>query len=556
MHLDNLKRLALAVTMVTAMVGTASAQHVFDGNILFGNTGGPCVAGGSATFDACGLIAHFPNNDTTDPQLIDPLNLLNPNWQPAATSPASSVNDAAVRPVVAPVECDNCAGCDDIIKPTCYRGAIPPVGMGTDWTQGWTDYTSDGAGRVIPTRPVIILQGEQLASLNLVNDNHYLLRGRVDMESGTSITIEAGTYVFGENSTGGFLLIERGAKIFSNGNVNAPVIFLPDTAPGSYAPGQWGGVVINGRAIANCADCLGGASCISEGTEALFCGNDDCDNSGSMEYTRIEFAGKVVGLNNELNVLTMNAVGCGTVISHVQAHAGVDDLFEWFGGKVNCSYLVATHGFDDGLDWQMGYRGQVQFAVCRQLGEDLADKAIEADNNEFNFNAPCRSNPTFANLTLVGSNTGSENHGIHLRRGTDASIYNSIIYNWRVQGLRVQNNETSARGFGPTPAVFCGGGTTNVDTEIAALEGITVHTFPNPAVNEARFFFSLPTSGRAELTVFDASGRMVERVLDDELSAGAHTAVWNVPTDRSNGTYFYRLQTGESTASGRLVTTR
>ncbi len=555
MHFDTLKRLALGVTMATALVGTASAQHVFDGNILFGNTGGTCIVGGSATFDACGLIAHFPNNDTVDPQLVAPLNIVNPNWQPLASSPASSVNDAVVSPAIAPDACGNCPSCVDLIKPTCYRGAIPPVGMGDDWTQGWTDYTFNGAGRVIPVRPVVILQGDQFTPLNLVNTNHYLLRGRVDIESGASITIEAGTYVFGENATVGTLVIERGAQIFANGTVDDPIIFTPDTAPGSYAPGQWGGVVINGRGIANCADCINGGSCVSEGTAVAFCGNNDCDNSGSLEYARVEFAGRIAGLDNELNAWTFNGVGCNTRVNHLQAHRGLDDLFEWFGGNVNCSYLVGTHGQDDGLDWQMGYRGQVQFAVIQQLG-DASDKAIEADNNEFNFDAPCRSLPTFANLTLVGSNTGSEANGIHLRRGTDARIYNSIVMNWRDRGLRVQHNETSARGFGPTPAVFCGGGTTNVDPEVASVEGLLIRTFPNPAVNEARFFFSLPASGRAELTVFDAAGRMVERVLDGELAAGEHTAVWNVPTDRAAGAYFYRLQTADKSASGRLVTTR
>ena len=87
----------------------------------------------------------------------------------------------------------------------------------------------------------------------------------------------------------------------------------------------------------------------------------------------------------------------------------------------------------------MGFRGNVQFAVIQQWGDNGWDKGIEADNNEFNFNAPCRSNPCIANFTLVNTEHagGTSTHGIHLRRGTDAQIYNSIIMGWKTIGIDI-----------------------------------------------------------------------------------------------------------------------
>lgn len=546
------KSAALALSLVALTGGVAAAQHTFDGNIVFGNNPGPCTAGGSATFDACGLIAAFPNNDTTtDPQLGAPFNTLAPNWAPANSSIASFVNDNVVAIVRPGDACFTCGPCPTVVQPACFRGAVPPAQLGEDWTQGWTDYTFDGTGRVYPTRPVVILQGEQFASYTMTANNHYLLRGRVDFEAGTTLTIEPGVFVFGENSTVGTLVIERGARIVAEGTRTAPIVLTTDLAPGSMVPGGWGGLVINGRAIANCADCRNGVSCISEGTAVEYCGSNDCDDSGSLRYVRVEFAGRIAGLNNELNSFTFNGLGCGTRSEYLQAHRGLDDLFEWFGGKHEARYLVGTGGQDDGLDWQMGWRGAVQFAVIQQYG-DNSDKGIEADNNEFDFNAPCRSNPTIANVTLLATAVGTNTHGIHLRRGTDATIVNSIVMGWPSTGIRVQNNETSARGFNPVPAVLCS--PAGVDpSEVASLD---VRTFPNPVVREARFFFSLPTSGRAQIQVFDANGRLVSNVLDAELAEGSHTATWNVPADAASGAYFYRVQSNDRVSTGRLIAAR
>ncbi len=159
------------------------------------------------------------------------------------------------------------------------------------------------------------------------------------------------------------------------------------------APGDIAGLVLNGRAIANCADCLHGQTCLTEGTTTSHCGNDDCDSSGELRYFRSEYAGYVLSPANELNSITFCSVGINTRVEYCESFRGKDDLFEWFGGRVTCKYLVGVGGGDDCLDTQMGYRGNVQFFVAQQWGDNGSDKGFEWDNNEFNYDAPCRNNP-------------------------------------------------------------------------------------------------------------------------------------------------------------------
>jgi hypothetical protein len=147
----------------------------------------------------------------------------------------------------------------------------------------------------------------------------------------------------------------------------------------------------------------------------------------------------------------MNGVGTGTIIDHVQAHRGNDDHFEWFGGTVKAKFLVATGGQDDQFDWQIGWRGGLQFALGHAEGtifDTNGSNGIEADNNELGFDNQPRSNPKVCNVTSIGAKgvstiTGS---GANLRRGTSGTVSNSIFTNWLSDCLDIDNNETLARG--------------------------------------------------------------------------------------------------------------
>jgi hypothetical protein len=561
-------KLSLVWAAAFLAAGTAaSAQHVFDGNILWDNYQNGVLLnltrGGSTTFDAVGLYNHFVHNDSLNPQLGDPYNKNAPQgWvTPGPTSPASGNNDDVVRPVVNARECDDVSCSNPAswaqLDLVCWRGAVPPAYMGNDWTQGWTyNNQNGGLGRtdIDYNKAVAIIQGDLTSNTHFTSDHNYLLRGRVNVLDGVTLTIDPGTVIFGEKATLGFLVVERGGKLIAEGTKDRPIIGTSDQLLGSMAPGDWGGIVINGKAIANCADCLGGQTCLSEGTESYHCGTNDCDNSGSLRYVRVEYSGHELSPNNELNSFTFNSVGSYTRIEYLNSFRGLDDLFEWFGGKCTAKYLVGQGGGDDGLDWQMGFRGYIQHAVIQQWGDGGSDKGVEADNNEFDYNAPCRSNPVLANITLVCVDhvAGTNTHGIHYRRGTDAQFYNSIIMGWKDTGLRVQNDETSARGFYSTPPVFCNAASVGPTVAASTFDVRTL----NPVGQRALFFVNLPQSGPTRLSVFDMSGRLVHSD-NDNLSAGAHTLEWNLPADHvSSGTYFYQVQNGEHTASGKLVAVR
>lgn len=552
-------RTALRMVFLSLAVAlTASAQQAFYGNIIHNNGLGTCTAAAPCN---CASFFNPPagSNDAVDPLLTDPFDPTNPDWMPLLASPALAANDN-VSGVVFPVD-----GCTDALceqkgelqfQYVCYRGALSPAEG--DWTQGWTYYNYDGAGRtdIDYGKPLVILSGSITVNTALTNANNYLLRGRVAMESGTVLTIEPGTVIFGENATEGFLVIERGAQIYAVGTPDAPIVMTTDLPPGSMSRGGWGGLVIHGRAIANCADCIGGQSCASEGgTAGFFCGGDDCDGSGELRYVRVEYAGIVIVADNELNAFTFNGLGTGTKLSYLQAHMGDDDNFEWFGGKVFAHHIVSTGGGDDGFDWQMGFRGYIQFAIDQHY-DDAGDKGIEADNNEFDLDAPCRSHPTCANLTLIGPGIDAlfTTSGINLRRGTDASIFNSIIMGWPQYGLNVQNAQTCARGFVADPGAACGPAIAVEDASRPAA--IALRAYPNPVVHRASFVVDLAQAGHTNLSVFDVRGRLVDTVVDQELGEGSHSFDWVVPADLAGGVYYYRVAAAGHEARGRFFRLR
>lgn len=538
--------------ILAGLATPAIAQHTFDGVIMhsvgapFGNLGGA----------ACGanLLAFSHNDVGTDPLLGAP-SFPNHNFIPAPGSIALEANDllSTIQYVVA----DTCPrpGCTPVrnFVQTCYRGAVPPVGYGTDWSnEPWVCYpTAIGHALCEPANQTFVFKaGPQAASETWTSNNTYVVQGKVNYLSGTTLTIQPGTKIIGDHTLISYIVIERGAKINANGTSTNPIVFTSDRAV--PLPGDIGGLVIHGRAISNCVDCLGGGSCVSEGGAGDHCGTNDCDDSGSLSYFRIQYSGVVITANNELNSFTFNSVGNGTQAHHLQAILSTDDAFEWFGGNGNYHHLIGLSTSDDDLDWQMGFRGTVQFAIAQKSGLQATDKGIEADNNEFAFNAPCRSNPLIANVTLIGTNFTA---AIHLRRGTDAQIFNSIVQTW-TQGVRVEHAETCARGVNAQPAAFVCGGATGADVLANAVNDVSVSTYPNPVVASTQFSFNLPNASRAKIDVYDVTGRLVANVLDRSLDAGSHSVSWNPASDLSGGAYFYRVETDGRPLLGKLTLVR
>lgn len=321
-------------------------------------------------------------------------------------------------------------------------------GSGAGGGAGGSGGVGGGAGCPVGTAAengFCVLAGEITRDLHLTADHEYVLRGGVfigDDVNETVLTIDPGTTIYGETATKGMLVIRRGSKIIAEGTREAPVVFTSPNLPGSRARGDWGGLVINGRAPVNgCAE----APCEAEGEGGTgkYGGDDPDDDSGVLKYVRVEFAGILLSEDNELNGIAFQGVGRGTEVDYVQVHMNKDDGVEFFGGTVDVRHVVLTGIGDDSLDWTDGWTGRAQYVVALQF-DDAGDQGIEADNNGENNAATPRSHPKLANLTLIGSGGESSDIGVLLREGTAGNIYNSVIARFGEACLAIDHAETFA----------------------------------------------------------------------------------------------------------------
>lgn len=299
----------------------------------------------------------------------------------------------------------------------------------------------------------IIVQGEITGEVTWSASEKYLLKGFVYVTEGAKLTIEPGTVVFGDKDSKGTLVVERGGQIFAEGAVDKPIVFTSNLPAGSRGYGDWGGVVIAGRAPTNQV----GAS-MEGGIRGTFGGSDVNDNSGVLKYVRIEFAGIAFQPDKEINGLTLYSVGKGTKIDYIQVSYCGDDSFEWFGGNVDSKYLVAHRGWDDEFDTDWGFTGKVQFGLSirdRNFSDKSTSNGFESDNFDPGEpgNAPFTA-PVFANITCyladtssqipaTGSGSGPYGRGMHLRRNTRTSVFNSVFVGYS-EGLRLDGNATWA----------------------------------------------------------------------------------------------------------------
>jgi len=282
-----------------------------------------------------------------------------------------------------------------------------------------------------------VLEGRITRDLTLRSNKRYLLRGFVNVDPPATLTIEPGTVIYGEKETKGTLIINRGAKIIANGTPERPIVFTSQQPPGQRGPGDWGGVIIAGRAPINVP---GGTAEIEGGTGTVYGGGnnpDPNDNSGILRYVRIEFGGIAFLPDNEINGLTLGGVGRSTTIEYVQVSYTGDDAFEFFGGTVNARYLISYHNIDDDFDTDFGYQGRVQFALAVR-DPNIADiggsNGFESDNDGTGTTNQPRTAPVFSNVTLIGPAATSQTsispnfrRGMHIRRSSLLSAYNSIV---------------------------------------------------------------------------------------------------------------------------------
>jgi hypothetical protein len=278
----------------------------------------------------------------------------------------------------------------------------------------------------------------------------YALGGRVDVgtdlgavpgatESPVVLTISPGVVIFAQTGTS-WLVVNRGNRINAVGTAASPIVFtsrenvlgLNDDA----SQGQWGGVVLLGRAPT--VDCTvapgatpGSASCErqTEGAvdPAYFGGATPADNSGTIDYVQVRYSGYVLSGNSELQSLTLGGVGSGTTIRHFHSHNSSDDGFENFGGRANMRYVVVTGADDDNVDLDTGYQGTIQYLIAAQKATG-GDSMIELDSTNTKEDELPRTHMKLANFTFIHRNASSGNKAAMLFRGkSDATVANGVV---------------------------------------------------------------------------------------------------------------------------------
>lgn len=326
-----------------------------------------------------------------------------------------------------------------------------------------------GNGPIVTPPGAGTLSGNITSNRTLAAETTYTISGFVKVASGAVLTIPAGTRLIGDTAVAGSSLwILRGARLEAQGTASDPIVFTSARSAPNRKPGDWGGIIIVGNGVINRT----GATINTEGpsgaAENYAGGNDNNSNSGTLRYVRIEFAGYDIsgGAGQELNSLSMYAVGRGTTLEYVQAMAGLDDAFEWWGGAVDGRYLVSYETGDDHFDASEGYVGRSQFLIAYQttrltpqsgaggLGSDPRGFEIDGCDPGAAPSGSCTltatgtstpyTNPTFANFTIIGPPASlgafpADGNGAVLRRGTGGYWANGILARWKGTAINVRD---------------------------------------------------------------------------------------------------------------------
>ncbi|MBP6588501.1 MAG: hypothetical protein KA229_00260 [Chitinophagaceae bacterium] len=303
-----------------------------------------------------------------------------------------------------------------------------------------------GGGTIDPNSNVIT---GVISSSKFYAKGKWILKGYVYVTNGATVTFEAGCIIQSDVTEKGALIIERGAKLIAQGTAGNPIVFTSGKPVGSRAPGDWGGIILLGKAPTNRP--LDPAPTIEGGVGRQYGGTDPLDESGILRYVRIEFAGIAAEPGSEINGLTMGGVGSGTIIENVQVSYGNDDAYEFFGGTVNAKNLVAFATADDDFDFDFGYTGKIQFAVsCRKpdfVDAGDAGNGVECDNDATGTLATPRTRPQLSNFTIVGPNdavgtAANHNYSLRWRRATQFVMRNSVIIGHPDAGFSMESDAT------------------------------------------------------------------------------------------------------------------
>jgi hypothetical protein len=335
--------------------------------------------------------------------------------------------------------------------PTNYKGAFPVTDNtpATDWTSGWSNF--DPENTFYPATATTV-------SADITGSTTWsgvvLLQNKVYVKNNATLTILPGTIIRGDKLSQGTLIITRGAKIIANGTSSDPIIFTSNEIEGGRNEGDWGGLVLLGLARNNQPGGVANIEGIAPTTDTQFGGNFDDDNSGSLKYVRVEFAGIPLQPNKEINGITFGSVGSATTVDYCQVSFSGDDSYEWFGGTVNCKHLIAYRGLDDDFDTDFGYRGKIQFGLIirdKDISDAAADSnSFETDNDAAGSNAQPLTAAIFSNITTVGPKGDGTlslpigekfEKAFRIRRNSSISVFNTLVAGWE-KGLSIEGTSS------------------------------------------------------------------------------------------------------------------
>lgn len=415
------------------------------------------------------------------------------------------------------------------IEQVTYRGGFNPA-LSTQWTDSWTNFDPQNAdypavtGIITPgSTATTVITNDITSNTTWVTGRVYELSGTIYVRNNATLTIQPGV-IIRSNVAASALFVTRGSKLNAIGTASQPIIFTSKNAAGQRNRGDWGGIVLLGKGRVNQNAGVNYIEGISQTVDTQYGGGpspDNNDNSGTLKYVRIEFAGYVYSPNNELNGLTMGGVGRGTTIDYVQVSYSNDDSFEWFGGSVDCKHLVALNGLDDDFDTDFGYNGRVQFGLSIKdpLAADIStSECFESDNyagtgDPASLSSPYnawRTSAIFSNFTCLGpvyratlstpalTVNGLHDKALRIRRASELKVFNSLFLDFK-KGLVLENNSIANFNtlnlvkfqnniISSTGAALTGGSSTvysdnNNTTTTTATTSLLVN--PYPAVSSA-----------------------------------------------------------------------
>ncbi len=396
-------------------------------------------------------------------------------------------------------------------------------------------------GPIVPVGAAVI-NADIDSSRTLYADTVYTLSGFIKVTNGATLTIQAGTRIVGDFETvGSALFITRGARINAQGTALNPIVFTSERPAGARQAGDWGGLIIIGNATSNRSGTVqleGTGTGPSNPAQIYSGGTDDNDNSGTLRYVRVEFAGYATATDAELNSFTFAAVGRGTTAEYLQVMNGLDDSFEWFGGTMDAKYLVSYESGDDHFDMSEGFRGRLQYLIAYQsrlvvprpgAGNASSDpQGIENDGCagagcDLGQNSTPLTTPVVANFTLVGPGAGTDvdptsgGFGLVLRRGTGGYYVNGVVARWPKGGFSLRDAATQTR---ITDGVFDARNVvvldspflfnTTVSSGFALADSTARNLVRDAAATTASQFttFTLPATGAASFDWTPAAGSL------------------------------------------------